>query len=189
MYSYNEYSKQLGENFLDEYFSIRVLENTELTSVFSSVGYDYVEVSLIDDAPNQRVEVYTGDIFERDGGFVVVRDSENRVICCEESSCISAGFNSIYLGKTELGEDFLMTVSKDDREFYGEYRYSVFRIGQNGEKKEIAGSVYEWDHGYEEHSIENCEECQTWQKEVDEYLNNSILLLSTQDFRFQVVGE
>lgn len=71
-----------------------------------------------------------------------------------------------------------MRVHIEDRDTYGGSDYQVFRLGENGEILQIAGSSFSFDQDlipYDEESFHQ------WEAQMDAYLNNCRLLLSTQD--------
>lgn len=75
------------------------------------------------------------------------------------------------------GVGFIMTMHIEDRDDFGVYSYHVFRLDDNGDKKLIAGSSFNWGDGirYEDELFHE------WADEMSGYLEDSRLMLSTQE--------
>lgn len=122
-------------------------------------------------------EVYTGNIGDGDSGIVLFKNENGDILYSEGAHTARAGWNNIYLGELN-GTPFLMRVHIEDRDTYGGYDYQVFRLGEQGEILQIAGSSFTFDQDripYDEEIFSQ------WKGQMDAYLNQCQLLLSTQD--------
>ena len=136
-----------------------------------------VESDFGEGAGIETAEVYTGNIGDGDSGIVLFKNENGDILYSEGAHVSRAGWNNIYLGELD-GTPFLMRVHIEDRDTYGGSDYQVFRLGENGEILQIAGSSFSFDQDlipYDEESFHQ------WEAQMDTYLNNCRLLLSTQD--------
>lgn len=124
----------------------------------------------------ETVEVYTGDMGDGDSGLVLVKDAAGEVIYGEDAHTARAGWNNIYLCEAE-GEKYLLTVHIEDREDYGEYSYQVFRFNTEGQGQTLCGSFFAWGSPF----VYDDAKFQEWIADMEFYLENSELLLSSQD--------
>ena len=130
-----------------------------------------------DGAGIETAEIYTGNIGDGDSGIVLFKNEAGDILYSEGAHTARAGWNNIYLGEID-GTPFLMRQHIEDRDTFGSYDYQVFRLGENGEILQIAGSSYNFD----EDRISNDEEIvNQWMAQMNTYLEHSHLLLSTQD--------
>lgn len=125
----------------------------------------------------ETAEIYTGNIGDGDSGIVLFKDASGEILYSESAHCARAGWNNIYLGESD-GKAFLMTMHIEDRDTYGEYRYQVFRLGERGKIYQIAGSSFEFDEDLISYSDEVFA---LWSEPLTSYLEQSHLLLSTQE--------
>ena len=70
-----------------------------------------------------------------------------------------------------------MTLHIEDRDTYGRYDYAVFQLVEHGVRQTV-GSSFEWGGG---NVIYNEEYFHEWADQLNLYLENSHLLLSTQE--------
>ncbi len=125
----------------------------------------------------ETAEIYTGNIGDGDSGIVLFKNEAGDILYSEGAHTARAGWNNIYLGELN-GTPFLMRVHIEDRDTYGGYDYQVFRLGEQGEILQIAGSSFTFDQDripYDEEIFSQ------WKGQMDAYLNQCQLLLSTQD--------
>ncbi len=122
------------------------------------------------------IEVYTGNIGDGESGYVFVKNADGETLHSEFAHAARAGWNNVYLGSIE-GTDYLMTVHIEDRDDFGGYNYEVFRVDENGEILQIAGSHFEWGGAY----TYDDELFRQWAEGLEYYLENSQLILSTQE--------
>lgn len=138
---------------------------------------DSTETADVSDAPGtEQIEVYTGDVGDGQSGYVLIRDAAGTLLHSEWAHESRAGWNNIYLSELD-GKPYLMTLHIEDRDEYGSYSYQVYRLSADGTVRQIAGSTLDWDSStlYDEAIF------RTWADEMSQYLENSHLLLSTQD--------
>lgn len=149
-----------AKEVLDTYY---ILESTE-------------EMDIGDGDGVEEILVYTGNIGDGDSGFVIFNNTEGELLCALSAHRARAGWNNIYVGERD-GVGFIMTMHIEDRDDFGVYSYHVFRLDDNGDKKLIAGSSFNWGAGirYEEELFHE------WADEMSGYLEDSRLMLSTQE--------
>lgn len=133
-------------------------------------------MDVADGSGTETIEVYIGNIGDGDSGYVFVKDEKGTILYNAFAHTARAGWNNIYLGENKNGA-FLMTLHIEDRDDYGEYNYQVFRLGEDGDVKLTAGSVFSFGGSY----IYNDALFWDWVKEMEGYLEESTLLLSSQD--------
>ncbi|MDE5597223.1 MAG: hypothetical protein K2J04_05270, partial [Lachnospiraceae bacterium] len=83
---------------------------------------------------------------------------------------------------------FIMTLHIENRVDFGEYDYYVFRLSKDGDVALIAGSSFYFDNRGIPYDDDLFAE---WTKNLGRYLENSELILSTQDggLRTEMVSE
>jgi hypothetical protein len=136
-----------------------------------------VQSDVGDGNGTETIEVYTGNIGDGDSGFVQVKNDQGQLLYSEGAHCARAGWNNIYLGEKD-GTAYLMTLHIENRDTYGSYGYQVFRLGENGQVLQIAGSDFEFDADritYDDSLF------QQWADTMTGYLENCQLLLSSQE--------
>ncbi len=149
-----------AEEVLDTYYT---LESTEKLDIGDGDGVE-------------EILVYTGNIGDGDSGIVIFNNAEGELLCALSAHIARAGWNNIYVGERD-GVGFIMTMHIEDRDDFGIYSYHVFRLGGNGDKKLIAGSSFNWGRDI----IYDDELFHEWADEMSRYLENSRLMLSTQE--------
>lgn len=173
---YDEYEAQ------KEAVSAAVGAEVDLLGEYYTLDYtSAVESSRISDVSDaegiEQIEVYTGNVGDGESGYVMVYGADGTTLLYNEfAHTARAGWKSIYLGNSD-GQSWLMTLCIEDRETYGGYSYQVFRLGENGEVKVIAGSTFDFGDDY----IYDDKMFYDWAGELTGYLENSVLLLSTQE--------
>ena len=152
--------EDLGENVLDDYYT---LAGTKEADVADSPG-------------EERIRIYTGNVGDGDSGIVQVHSREGKLLYTASAHISRAGWNNIYLGEME-GTGFLMLLHIEDRDTYGEYAYHIFRLGEEGEILQIAGSRFTFGDGivYDDSLF------RSFSENMSAYLENSRLLLSSQE--------
>ena len=158
-----------GEELLEAYYT---LDSTQQADISESRG-------------TETAEIYTGNTGDGDSGLVLLKNRDGELLYSMSAHTSRAGWNSIYLG-TDGENDFIMTIHAEDRDTYGEYRYQVFRLGAYGQILQAAGSSFSWN--LEENSRPNEENLRQWTDGLRQYLENSRLLLSTQDGEIRTSG-
>ncbi len=149
-----------------------------LTAYYRLIRTETADVS--DARGAEQIDIYTGNIGDGDSGIVLVRynnEEAGQLSFSLSAHCARAGWNNIYAG--ELDETgYLLTVHVENRETFGEYSYQVFRLGSEGQTRQIAGSsfrFYENRVGFDEDLFRR------WCGHLDIWLANSHLLLSSQE--------
>lgn len=155
-----EINSMTGEEALNEYYT---LESTESMDIGDGEG-------------EERISVYTGDIGDGDSGIVLFESAEGELLYTLSAHRSRAGWNNIYVGERD-GTGFIMIMHIEDRDNFGNYAYHVFRLGENGDTKLIAGSSFDWG----DNSVYDDSLFKEWAQEMSGYLADSHLLLSTQE--------
>lgn len=148
------------EEVLDNYYT---LSKTETADISDATG-------------TEEIEIYTGDIGDGASGVVLFRDAAGNVLGTEFAHISRAGWNNIYIGEAE-GMGYILTVHIEDRDTYGNYGYQVYRLGEAGEIRQIAGSSFDFGDPYRYDD----EMFHAWADNLAYYLENSHLVLSSQD--------
>ena len=154
-----------GEEIIEEYYT---LVRTEKADVSDAVG-------------EETIEIYAGSIENSDGGsesgIVVIRDSNGNMLHTSTADTLSHVWNNIYLAGID-GTAYLMEVNIFDWNTYGRYSYGVYRLGENGELLYSEATRFDFNDteiGYDD------EKFHIWADRLVYYLENSHLLLSTQE--------
>ena len=158
-----------GEELLEAYYT---LDSTRQADISESRG-------------TETAEIYTGNTGDGDSGLVLLKNRDGELLYSMSAHTSRAGWNNIYLG-TDGENGFITTIHAEDRDTYGEYRYQVFRLGAYGQILQAAGSSFSWN--LEENSRPNEENLRQWTDGLRQYLENSRLLLSTQDGEIRTSG-
>lgn len=148
------------EEVLDHYYT---LSKTETADISDATG-------------TEEIEIYTGDIGDGASGVVLFRDVAGNILGTEFAHISRAGWNNIYIGEAE-GMGYILTVHIEDRDTYGNYGYQVYRLGEAGEIRQIAGSSFDFGDPYRYDD----EMFHAWADNLAYYLENSHLVLSSQD--------
>lgn len=144
---------------------------TQETEVWSDIG---------DGEGYEHIQVYTGSIGDGESGIVRVQNTAGETLYTVSAHISRAGWNNIYLGNlgSRDGRGFIMVLHIEDRVDYGEYSYYVFRLSENGEIRQIAGSSFTFD----DRSIPYDDALfREWTENLGAYMETCGLLLSTQD--------
>ena len=137
----------------------------------------------------ERIEVYTGN--SGDSGIVLVKNAGQENLFTSTyvagANTSRAGWNNIYLGNMD-GYGVIMTLHIENRIDFVEYDYYVFRLSKDGDVALIAGSSFCFDNRgipYDDALFAD------WTENLGRYLENSELILSTQDgeLRTEMVSE
>ena len=152
------------------------MDGEELLAAYYTL--DSTETSDVSDAPGaEQIQVYTGNVGDGQSGYVLIRDADGNLLHTEWAHESRAGWNNIYLGQLD-GISYLMTRQVEDRGEYGSYGYQVYRLAADGAVRQIAGSTLDWNSGTTRYSEALFRQ---WTDQMNTYLENSHLLLSTQD--------
>lgn len=156
-------------------------EITELDSEALLTSYyalDSAQKADVGDSPGlEEISVYTGNIGDGESGLVLFGSADGTPLYAASAHASRAGWNNIYLGERD-GNGFIMTVHIEDRDVYGEYDYYVFRLSEEGDILQIAGSSFTFDDDRIPYDDAKFAE---WAEKLEEYLSDSYLLLSTQE--------
>lgn len=164
------------DTFYVDMQEITGLDGGELLASYYTL--DSTEKADIGDSPGlEEIMVYTGNIGDGKSGIVFFNSADGTPLYSDSAHVSRAGWNNIYLGERD-GNGFIMTVHIEDRDMYGEYDYYVFRLSEEGEIRQIAGSSFTFDDDripYDDALFA------AWAEKLEGYLADSYLLLSTQD--------
>lgn len=170
------YEPFVPDTWYEDILSFPEMEGIDPLETYYTQAYN-VKEDFGDGAGTETAEVYTGNIGDGDSGIVLFKNENGDILYSEGAHTARAGWNNIYLGELN-GTPFLMRVHIEDRDTYGGYDYQVFRLGEQGEILQIAGSSFTFDQDripYDEEIFSQ------WKGQMDAYLNQCQLLLSTQD--------
>lgn len=145
-----------------------------LTEFYTLIRTEEADVS---DVPGtERIEIYLGNVGDGDSGVVLIYDANGNLLHIEDAHHARAGWNNVYVGELD-GTPYLMSMHIEDREDYGEYRYQVFRLGESGNLRQIAGSDFQWGNSirYDDGLFHQ------WADKLEAYLSGSHLLLTSQE--------
>ncbi|MBD5555004.1 MAG: hypothetical protein HDQ95_06605 [Roseburia sp.] len=145
-----------------------------LTEFYKLIRTEEADVS---DVPGiERIEIYLGNVGDGDSGVVLIYDVDGNLLHIEDTFYAQTGCNNVYVGELD-GTSYLMSMHIEDREDYGEYQYQVFRLGEAGELRQIAGSDFQWGESihYDNGLFHQ------WADNLEYYLSGSHLLLTSQD--------
>ena len=165
---YEFYKEELGENFLEEYYE----------KVYT------VESDISRDGMDEIIEVYTGNGGDGESGFVFVKDIHGNLLFHEFAHAARAGWNMVFLSE----DNFLMNVHMEDRDTYGEYRYEVYRVVGKDEIQILAKDSFSFDIEGKTLDEEKKQELQGFMDTLHLYLEQSKLLLSTQECELKYIG-
>ncbi len=145
------------------------------------------EEADVSDAPGpERIEIYLGNIGDGDSGMILIYDADGNLLHTESAHSARAGWVNFYEGELD-GTPFLLSVHIEDRDNFGEYWYQVYRLGETGTPRQIAGSDFQWRSSilYDDGLFRE------WADKLEHYLANSHLLLSSQEgeLRTEAVSE
>lgn len=129
----------------------------------------------------EKVYIYSGNMGDGAGGYVVVEKGGSEdgqpgeVLWIEEAHTARAGWNNVYLGEID-GKAFLFTLTIDVRGGFGELAYHAFRLDADGNPLPYSGAKFIYEA--ENYRVENFTQ---WYTSMSAYMDQSVLLLSTQD--------
>lgn len=169
------YDTMYPDTWYEDIQDITSLDEKEVLNTYYTLE-SKEEMDIGDGIGVEQILVYTGNIGDGDSGIVIFNNAEGELLCSLSAHHARAGWNNIYLGERD-GVGFIMTMHIEDRDDFGVYSYHVFRLDDNGDKKLIAGSSFNWGDGirYEEELFHE------WADEMSGYLEDSRLMLSTQE--------
>ena len=166
--NYEFYKEELGENFLEEYYE----------KVYT------IESDISRDGMDETIEVYTGNIGDGDSGYVLVKDIHGNLLFHEFAHAARAGWNMVFLSE----DNFLMNVHMEDRDTYGEYRYEVYRVVGKDEIQILAKDSFSFNIEGQTLDEGKKQELQEFMDTLHLYLEQSKLLLSTQECELKAIG-
>ena len=159
-----------AEEVLENFYTLSGVENADIGDVSGT----------------ERIEIYTGDIGDGASGLAVFKDAAGNELGVEFAHIARAGWNNVYIGEAE-GTGYILTVHIENRDTYGEYGYQVYRLGETGEIRQIAGSSFTFGDYYRYDD----EMFHAWADGLSYYLTNSRLILSSQEgeIRTETISE
>ena len=154
-----------GEETFETYYSLVSAESADIA-----------------DCPGiETIEVYTGNIGDGDSGIVLFKNASGELLYTQDAHIARAGWNNIYLGERD-GTAFLMNVYVEDRWDFGGYGYWVYRLGEDGSIRQIAGSRFDFElSGNGNAEIYDDDLFREWSGGMTAWLEDCHLLLSTQE--------
>lgn len=166
--NYEFYQEELGENFLEEYYE----------KVYT------VESDISRDGMDEIIEVYTGNIGDGDSGYVLVKDIHGNLLFHEFAHVARVAWNMVFLSE----DNFLMNVHMEDRDTFGEYSYEVYRVVGQEEIQILAKDSFSFNIEGQMLDEEKKQELQKFMDTLHLYLEQSKLLLSTQENELKAIG-
>ena len=166
--NYEFYKEELGENFLEEYYE----------KVYT------VESDISRDGINEMIEVYNGNGGDGESGYVFVKDIHGNILFHEYAHVARVAWNMVFLSE----DNFLMNVHMEDRDTYGEYSYEVYRVVGKDEIQILAKDSFSFDIEGQTLDEEKKQELQEFMDTLHLYLEQSKLLLSTQECELKAIG-
>ena len=125
----------------------------------------------------ETIEIYTGNIGDGgDSGLVLFKNEQGEIIHTDSAHHARAGWNNIYLVDNK-GKNYILTVSIEDRDSFGSYGYQVYELGPMGMLMHRTGTRFEFGEPY----VYDDEIFKQWVQGLEFYLENSVLLLSSQE--------
>lgn len=155
---------------------VYITEEDILRKYYTLSGTETADIG--DGAGIEQIEVYTGNIGDGESGVVLFKDTDGYVLGTEFAHAARAGWNNVYIGDAE-GINYILTVTIEDRDSYGYYGYQVYRLGEAGEIRQIAGSRF--DFGGDNNLRYDDEMFHDWADNLSYYLEHSHLVLSSQE--------
>ena len=166
--NYEFYKEELGENFLEEYYE----------KVYT------VESDISRDGINEMIEVYNGNGGDGESGYVFVKDIHGNILFHEYAHVARVAWNMVFFSE----DNFLMNVHMEDRDTYGEYSYEVYRVVGKDEIQILAKDSFSFDIEGQTLDEEKKQELQEFMDTLHLYLEQSKLLLSTQECELKAIG-
>lgn len=166
--NYEFYKEELGENFLEEYYE----------KVYT------VESDISRDGMDEIIEVYTGNGGDGESGYVFVKDIHGNILFHEYAHVARVAWNMIFFSE----DNFLMNVHMEDRDTYGEYSYEVYRVVGKDEIQILAKDSFSFDMEGQTLDEEKKQKLQEFMDTLHLYLEQSKLLLSTQQCELKAIG-
>ena len=166
--NYEFYKEELGENFLEEYYE-------KVYTVASDISRDGMD---------ETIEVYTGNGGDGESGYVFVKDIHGNLLFHEFAHAARVGWNMVFFSE----DNFLMNVHMENRDTYGEYSYEVYRVVGKDEIQILAKDSFSFDMEGQTLDEEKKHELQEFMDTLHLYLEQSKLLLSTQECELKAIG-
>ncbi len=112
--------------------------------------------------------------------IVFFQSAENQTLYMQDASLSRAGWSNIYLGEDQ-GIPYILHVGIEDRFNYGSFDYQVYRLDEEGRPLIAASSCFSFYFNSNSNLIYNDDLFRSWILPMEHYLQNSRLLVSTQD--------
>lgn len=158
--------------YSDTYYVEYIEEEGVLENEFTLARYEVVDIA--DCEGDEVIEVYIENNGET--GLFIAKDAKGNqlMLLCAHAS--RAGWTNIYLGEID-GEYYIMELDIEDRYNHGAYRYEVYRIKDSEYANPISGAGFTFHEGMNY----NDEVFKQWADNMEYYLENSLLLVSSQE--------
>ncbi len=160
------------------------LENAEPQDLAAAVRQEYtVQADLTHDGEKETIVVDVTEILSdsQAPAYVTVSDSDGQTIWQQELFLPHAGWGAYYLVEPE-GEAYLLYYLPELSQGLGIYSYRLFSLdGQGTEWEEASGEITFDAYPYAEEINFPMEKMEAFAQEVNQYLQNGFLLVSTVD--------
>ena len=163
-----------GDDLLEQYELVRSLQ----TDVADCPGDEIIEVYALRE-DSELAAMY--------GGVTRVLDAQGKLLLTETANLPRMGHNAMYVGIRD-GQDFLMNFFQEDRGTYGVYQYEVYRLTEDGEIGQIAGSMFTWNYDEilgEDAQLYNDRVFREWMRQLEDYMGASQLLMNTLEWELE----
>ena len=119
-----------------------------------------------------------------ESGYVFVKDIHGNILFHEYAHVARVAWNMIFFSE----DNFLMNVHMEDRDTYGEYSYEVYRVVGKDEIQILAKDSFSFDMEGQTLDEEKKQKLQEFMDTLHLYLEQSKLLLSTQQCELKAIG-
>lgn len=159
-YIYHYLKEEYGENVLEEQF--------QLVST--------LEADIADCDGMESIEIYIGVLEEyEEVGLLLYKNAQGELLRVD-GEYSSAYPTTYYVNETPEGS-YLMRIHAENRDTHGEYNYYVYRMGEDGSIKNIAGSYFYWSSS----EIYDEELFRQWVDNLNGYFKGSQLLMESRE--------
>ncbi len=159
-YTYQYLQEEYGENVLEEQLEL----------------VETVNADIADSEGVETIEIYTGTLEEYMKVGIMLYKTAGGEVLGTEGDFAHAYPTTYYVNKTSEGT-YLLQIHLENRDSHGEYRYHVYRLGEDGSMQNIAGSSFNWSSG----TIYDEEAFRQWLDNLNRYYKGSRFLMESRD--------
>lgn len=167
---YKSMQDELGKDFLAQYYTLADTKEAELAAI----------------PGKEKIEVYIGNTGDGESGLVLVKDADGNLLHSECAHTARTPWRKVYLGEDADGNGFLFVLCIEERDTYGSYSYEALRMDADGRGATGVEAASQFAYGgayvYDDALFEQ------WVAPMENYLENSTLLLGIQDGEVRVNG-